>query len=216
MEDHSILLAWISEYAYCKRRFYLRVFEQNNIENGSLIEGRILHQRTDQSIIEKRGSLVKVTSLAVNSEKYQMYGICDSVEFTQSPDGVYIDFLNGAYRICPIEYKHGKSRDELEYNLQLTAQALCLEEMFQTHIEEGYIYYIGQKDKKLVSFDPTLRKQALATVTEIREYLQNPQEILPEYRKRCPHCSLYEICAPKNVMAQKYLERIWERYVHTK
>ena len=52
-------------------------------------------------------------------------------------------------------------------------------------------------------------------VTEIREYLQNPQEILPEYRKRCPHCSLYEICAPKNVMTQKYLERIWDHYVHT-
>lgn len=215
MEDHSILLSWISEYAYCKRRFYLRVFEQNNIENGSLIEGRILHQRTDQAIIEKRGSLVKVTRLAVHSPKYQMYGICDSVEFTQSSDGVYIDFLNGTYRICPIEYKHGKSRDELEYNLQLTAQVLCLEEMFQTHIEEGYIYYIGQKDRKLVPFDPVLRKQVLEAVTEIREYLQNPQEILPEYRKRCPHCSLYEICAPKNVMTQKYLERIWDHYVHT-
>lgn len=214
MEEHLILLSWISEYAYCKRRFYLRVFEQNNTENGSLIEGRIAHQRADQAKIEKRGSLVKVTHLAVYSEKYQMYGICDSVEFIQSSDGVYVDFLNGTYKICPIEYKHGKSRDELEYNLQLVAQAICLEEMFQACIEKGYIYYTGQKDRKLVSFDSTLRKQVSAAVTEIRAYLQNPQTILPEYKKRCPRCSLYEICAPKNVMAQKYLERIWNRYVH--
>lgn len=214
MADDSILISWISEYAYCKRRFYLRVFEQNNAENGSLVEGLLAHKRVDQPVIEKRGLLVKVTRLAVNSEKYQMHGICDSIEFTKCKDGTYIDFLNGTYKICPIEYKHGKSRDEVEYNLQLMAQALCLEEMFQTHIEEGYIYYIGQKDRRQVCFDTALRKQVLDAVDEIRTYLQEPKTILPEYRKRCPHCSLYEICAPKSVMAEKYLERIWDYYVH--
>ena len=64
MEDNSILISWISEYAYCRRRFYLRVFEQNNIENGSLVEGRLEHKRVDQPVIEKRGPLVKVTRLA--------------------------------------------------------------------------------------------------------------------------------------------------------
>ena len=190
MEDNSILISWISEYAYCRRRFYLRVFEQNNIENGSLVEGRLEHKRVDQPVIEKRGPLVKVTRLAVNSEKYQMHGICDSIEFTESEEGAYIDFLNGTYKICPIEYKHGKSRDEIEYNFQLMAQALCLEEMFQTNIEEGYVYYTGQKVRRQIRFDAALRQQVLEAVDGIRAYLQDPKAILPEYRKRCPHCSL--------------------------
>ena len=143
-----------------------------------------------------------------------MYGICDSIEFTKDPNGPYIDFLNGTYRIAPIEYKHGKSRDEVEYNFQLMSQALCLEEMFHTHIDSGYIYYIGQKERRQVIFDQQLRQQIQTSIVEIRNYLQNSQAILPEYRKRCPHCSLYEICAPKNVKAEKYLEEVWDKYVH--
>lgn len=216
MEDDSILISWISEYAYCPRRFFLRIFEQNNAENGPLIEGRLAHKRVDQSVIEKRGIHVKVTRLVVHSNKYKMHGICDSIEFTEDSEGASIDFLNGLrYQVCPVEYKHGKSRDEVEYKLQLTAQALCLEEMFQTHIEHGYIYYVGQKDRKMVIFDSGIRQQVIEAIAEIREYLKNPQTILPEYRKRCSHCSLYEICAPKSVMAKRYLERIWSKYVYT-
>ena len=134
MEDDSILISWISEYAYCPRRFFLRIFEQNNAENGPLIEGRLAHKRVDQPIIEKRGTNVKVSRLVVHSDKYKMHGICDSIEFTEDPEGAYIDFLNARrYQVCLIEYKHGKSRDEVEYNLQLTAQALCLEEMFHEY-----------------------------------------------------------------------------------
>ena len=95
------------------------------------------------------------------------------------------------------------------------AQALCLEEMFQTNIEEGYVYYTGQKVRRQIRFDAALRQQVLEAVDGIRAYLQDPKTILPEYRKRCPHCSLYEICAPKSVMAKKYLERIWDHYVHS-
>lgn len=214
MEDNLILLSWISEYAYCARRFYLRIFEQNNAENGPLIEGRLAHKRVDQAVIEKRGKYVKVTRLMVRSEQYHMYGVCDNVEFIEDPDGVYIDFLKGKYQIHPVEYKHGKSRDEVEYNLQLTAQAICLEEMYQTHINSGYIYYIGQKDRRQVELNNSLRNQLIKAVYEIKNYLNEPESIAPEYRKRCPHCSLYEICAPKNVMAKKYIERIWDKYVH--
>lgn len=213
--DSFVLLSWISEYAYCKRRFYLRIFEQNNAENGSLVEGRLAHKRVDQSMIEKRGESIKVTRMMVHSDRCQMHGLCDSIEFTKDPEGAYVDFLDGNYRICPVEYKHGRSRDEIEYKLQLTAQALCLEEMYHTKISEGYIYYIGQKDRRKVSFDSALRQQVTTAVTEIRDYLMHPMAIQPEYRKRCPHCSLYEICSPKNVIAKRYLERVWDKYVYT-
>ena len=214
MDEDSILLSWISEYAYCPRRFYLRIFEQNSAMNGSLAEGRIAHKRVDQDVIERRGSFVKVTRMAVTSDQYHMHGICDSLEFIDDPNGAYIDFLDGIYKIQPVEYKHGKSRDEIEYNLQLTAQTMCLEEMYQTHIESGFVYYIGQKDRRQVVFNQELRSQVITAVNEIRTYIGNPKTILPEYRKRCPHCSLYEICAPKNIMTARYLERLWEKYVH--
>lgn len=127
MDDEPILLSWISQWVFCKRRFYLQIAEQNFIENVFTAEGARDHKRAHECKIERRGTHIKVTGLQVVSEKYHLFGICDSVEFEVISDGCYIPFLEETCRIYPVEYKHGKKRDEEEYNLQMAAQTLCLE-----------------------------------------------------------------------------------------
>ena len=139
MDDEPILLSWISQWVFCKRRFYLQIAEQNFIEN-------VLRQKEPaitRGLMNARSrggdSHKKVTGLQVVSEKYHLFGICDSVEFEVVSMAVIFLFLEETCRIYPVEYKHGKKRDEEEYNLQMAAQTLCLEEMFHTMITISYI-----------------------------------------------------------------------------
>ena len=109
MDDEPILLSWISQWVFCKRRFYLQIAEQNFIENVFTAEGARDHKRAHECKIERRGTHIKVTGLQVVSEKYHLFGICDSVEFEVVSDGCYIPFLEETCRIYPVEYKHGKN-----------------------------------------------------------------------------------------------------------
>lgn len=197
-ENNQVLLSWISNYLYCPRRFYLATLEDQKIGSNVYVEeGSAEHRRVHTPKVEKRGDFYKVTGLSVVSEKYQMYGVCDSVEFEADSEGAFIFFLNCVCMIRPVEYKHGKVRNETEYNAQLAAQAMCMEEMYHTKIKEGVIYYVDVKQRKTISFDEELRKQTLNAVTEMHELLNNPKYISPKYKKRCQKCAYYEVCAPK-------------------
>lgn len=163
--------------------------------------------------IERRGTHIKVTGLQVVSEKYHLFGICDSVEFEVVSDGCYIPFLEETCRIYPVEYKHGKKRDEEEYNLQMAAQTLCLEEMFHTTITTGYIYYTGSKERFEVNISDKVRADAVKFIREISSYLENPHPIKPELRKRCNGCSLNDLCNPRKILVQDYMECIRKKYI---
>ncbi|RHO92008.1 CRISPR-associated protein Cas4 [Clostridium sp. AF37-5AT] len=213
MDDEPILLSWISQWVFCKRRFYLQIAEQNFIENVFTAEGARDHKRAHECKIERRGTHIKVTGLQVVSEKYHLFGICDSVEFEVVSDGCYIPFLEETCRIYPVEYKHGKKRDEEEYNLQMAAQTLCLEEMFHTTITTGYIYYTGSKERFEVNISDKVRADAVKFIREISSYLENPHPIKPELRKRCNGCSLNDLCNPRKILVQDYMECIRKKYI---
>ena len=102
-DDERILISWISEYVYCKRRFYMKIIERNDAVNQSIAEGMAVHSSIAEPKIERRGGIVKVTGLEVYSKQLGLYGICDNVEFHKSEKGYYIPFLNEKYLICPIE-----------------------------------------------------------------------------------------------------------------
>ncbi len=159
------------------------------------------------------GTHIKVTGLQVVSEKYHLFGICDSVEFEVISDGCYIPFLEETCRIYPVEYKHGKKRDEEEYNLQMAAQTLCLEEMFHTTITTGYIYYTGSKERFEVNISDKVRADAVKFIREISSYLENLHPIKPELRKRCNGCSLNDLCNPRKILVQDYMECIRKKYI---
>lgn len=217
-EPHSeVLLSWISEYSYCRRRFYLRYVECMDLKSSAMIEGKYEHRIVDDRHITKRGSHIVVSRLYVSSEKYQIHGFCDNVEFDENPEeGAYIAFLNGVYTVKPVEFKHGKLRDENEYKEQLCAQAFCLEEMYDTNIDHGVLYYVDSKDRMDIEISDELRQETSDTIISIRESLdklysgKNADVIFPiKYRKRCDKCALYDVCEPKGLAVSAYMKKLW-------
>ena len=213
----EILLSWISEYAYCSRRFYLRYVECMDLKSSAMVEGKYEHRVVDDRHITKRGPHIVVSRLYVSSEKYQIHGFCDNVEFDEDTEnGSYIAFLNGVYSVKPVEFKHGKLRDEREYEMQLCAQVFCLEEMYDTHIYKGVIYYADSKDRLDIDVSDELRRETANTIKSIRDELEklysgnNADSIFPiKYRKRCEKCALYDICEPKGLAVTAYMKKLW-------
>ncbi len=168
------------------------------------------HQHVHGERVEKRREQIKVTGLHVRSEKYNLYGICDCVEFQVDQDGVKIPFLGENCKVCPVEYKHGRARNEREYNVQLAAQAICLEEMYGATIPRGYIYYTSVRQRHEVIIDDSLREYTVKVINDLTNFISEGRPAIAVYKKRCHRCSIYDICSPKNVMVSKYMKGLWK------
>lgn len=210
--DDVVLVSWIHEYAFCPRRFYLRVCEKQESMNSDMVEGLDSHKRVNKEKIEKRGELIQVFSLYINSKQYNLFGICDRVDFQIQNDGVYIDFLRHKCSIHPVEFKHGRKRNADDYAQQLCAQVFCLEEMYGTKIEKGTLFYTGTKESIEISIDNSLRKRTLETIKQIRNRFVSNEMIPAQYRKLCNQCAMLDICNSKNDMSIRYIEKLKKNY----
>lgn len=124
-------------------------------------------------------------ALPVWSERLSLIGKCDIVEFY--PDG----------RIYPVEYKHGRKRAKAHDDIQLAAQAICLEEMTGKPVTHGAIYHHTSRRRREVAITDTLRRQMEETVAAIRALLVSGQLPPPVNDARCKECSLQAICQPE-------------------
>ncbi|MCI5760581.1 MAG: CRISPR-associated protein Cas4 [Eubacterium sp.] len=213
MDDDRIPISWITQYAYCPYRLYLEAVEQYNADNVYTAEGTAQHQRVHEPKIEKRGSNIRITGLVVHSDVLNLIGICDEIKCTVSDYGCYIPLLNEKCRIIPTEYKHGKARyGHEEYDLQLTAQAMCLEEMYGCQIEKGEIYYIGSKTRIEVPITEAAQNKVKEILMKIDQIIDGHNVPKAEYKKRCPRCSMYGICNPKTDMILRYMRGLWGQY----
>lgn len=210
MEDNLITLSSLSEYCYCKRRYYLMELEKQYIDNIYTTEGTIQHKEVHTSNIEDYGNFVKLTNLQVYSNKYNLIGKTDLIELIKNEKGTYIDFLNNQFDISLIEYKHGVVRDNEEYQVQLCGQCLCLEEMFNCNINIAYIYYINSEQRVEVSINKILRNKTINIIDEITELKNKQNLVLPIYKKRCKKCSLYDICNPNITIINNYIQNLWK------
>ncbi len=210
MKTEEILISWLSEFDYCPRRFWLKAFEKIQGDNIFTAEGSTAHQFVDKRRIEKRKELIKVTGLEVRSNQYNLYGICDCVEFVISEEGSEVPFLGKRCKVYPIEYKHGKIRNEREYNVQLAAQVMCLEEMYNMKISTGFIYFTNSRQRYREEIGEDLRAYTARIIGSIKEYIEEGNPSKAVYKKRCHRCSIYDICLPKNVMVKKYMKELWK------
>lgn len=208
--EKYLIISSISEFIYCRRRFYLESIEQNFEDNLFTIEGSIEHLKAHSKNIEKRNNIIKVSNMTLFSKSYSLYGKSDIIEFTKNKNGIYIDFLNDYFDIYPIEYKHGTKRNMECYNMQLCAQILCLEEMFNTKITKGSIYYTSSNKHFIVEINNDLREKTIKTIKEMNEIINNQILIKPEYKKRCKNCAMINICNPKKLIINDYLKDLWK------
>ena len=190
-EQEPLNVSALNQYAYCPRRCGLIYLEGEFTDNIHTQRGSAEHARVDRAAhtTTREGARIEY-ALPIWSDRLGLIGKCDVVEFW--PDGA----------IYPVEFKHGPRRAWLNDDIQLAAQALCLEEMFGTTIEQGAIYHAGSKRRRQIDVDVGLRTQVANAVTAIREMLSARR--LPEPTtdtRRCRDCSMKDICQPEAARA---------------
>lgn len=123
-------------------------------------------------------------------------GKCDCIEARRSQTGAVLPEDDGFYQLYPIEYKHGRVRQEKEYEIQLCAQAICLEEMYHTTIPEGALFYIDAHQRVPVVLTQDLRKLTIQTAKRLWECFQEQSLPAAEKSPKCRKCSLLDECMP--------------------
>ncbi|MDR3084794.1 MAG: CRISPR-associated protein Cas4 [Christensenellaceae bacterium] len=197
------MLSGIQHFAFCRRQWALIHIEELWQENLLTVQGEIMHERAHGQTVERRGDTLIVRSLPVFSKTLGFSGICDVVEFHRSEDGVPLEGKYGQkgekYGVRPVEYKRGrpKTGHERADALQLCAQAICLEEMLCTGIEEGDLYYGETKRRVAVPFAEELREEVFALSKEMHELFARGHTPKARQRKGCESCSLKDLCLPK-------------------
>lgn len=188
-DDDLIPLSALQHYLYCPRQCGLIHIERQWAENRFTAEGRLLHERADGGGKEKRGKVRSVRALPLRSVKYGLTGVADVVE------------LHGRdARPFPVEYKRGKPKSHRADEVQLCAQALCLEEMFNVAIPEGALFYGETRRRVAVALDDDLRALTIQTAAAVRTMLTSGVTPPPVYAARlCGACSLLETCRPQRL-----------------
>ena len=197
MDDWDpIPLSRLSHAGFCLRRAALLTNEQVWSESADTAKGRAEHERVHTQRVERRGDSAKLYEFPVYSHALGIVGKCDCIEAEADPHGCHVPALDFPARLYPVEYKHGKLRAEQEYEIQLCAQAMCLEEMFQTHISEGAIYYITSHRRYPVSLTERLRNLVKETIREIESFRRSFSIPSAEPGANCKACSLRDHCLP--------------------
>jgi CRISPR-associated exonuclease Cas4 len=197
-EDNTIMISALEHYSYCPRQCALIHREQTYDENIYTLRGNAVHERVDQPE-ERVAEGVRVEqSLPIWSASLGLTGKADVVEFHgETP--------------YPVEYKHGSVRWGRHADLQLCAQAMCLEEMLGVAVPEGAVYHFTSRRRRKVVFTPELRQRVREATKAIRHILQAERLPPPAADTRCDHCSLIDSCLPFVIAGQAKLTALHHR-----
>jgi CRISPR-associated exonuclease Cas4 len=182
-------LSYLNQLCYCPRRFWYMYVQGELAVNAALLEGTLRHARADEPGVERTEDGRVIRRLLVYSDRLRLTGFCDLVE---EADGL----------LRPVEYKRGKQGRWDNDQVQLCAQALCLEERTGTAVASGEIFYFRSRHRVVVPFGPELRAETEAAIAAAFALLE--AGALPPHtsqRSRCGECSLQPICLPDETRA---------------
>lgn len=210
-EDEYLMISGIQHFRFCRRQWALIHIEQQWAENVHTVVGELMHKKVhDPYLTEKRKDVLVTRALPISSRTLGVRGECDVVEFHKCEDGVKLYGHRGLYRIFPVEYKKGKPKISEEDILQLSAQAMCLEEMFSTVVTEGAIFYGETRRREAVTISEELRCQVKEMFQEMHQYFERRYTPKVKWSKSCNGCSLKDICLPKlgkTISAKDYIKQ---------
>jgi CRISPR-associated exonuclease Cas4 len=173
----------LQHLAFCPRQWALIHLEQVWVENVRTAEGRQLHELADLPGESRRASVRTVRGMSLRSERLQLTGRADIVEFRPEP--------------FPVEYKRGKSKPNDCDTVQLCAQALCLEEMLQTAIARGAIFYGNPRRRQEIAFTPELRARTVELAATMHRLYRDRETPAAQPGAYCDNCSLVDVCLPQ-------------------
>lgn len=199
MEDDAFIpISALQHYLFCPRQCALIHVERQWEENVHTAEGRLLHERSDRPSSEKRRGIRTATALSIGSERLGINGVADVVEFHETGAGSLP---------YPIEYKRGRPKAHRADEVQLCAQALCLEEMLGVEVAEGALFYGKTRRRHAVGFDEELRSLTRQVIADVRAMVDARRTPGASYEaKRCDRCSLLHLCRPRLLPAGKHVQ----------
>lgn len=188
-DDRPIPLSALQHQLFCPRQCALIHVEQAWAENAYTVEGRLLHEKVDGGESGRRGKVRVARALPLLCRRLGLTGVADVVEFRAPDDRPY-----------PVEYKRGKPKAHRADEVQLCAQALCLEEMFGVPVPEGALYYGEPRRRTVVALDEPLRRLTEDTAAAVRVLFETGRTPPPVYgARKCGACSLIDLCQPKRL-----------------
>jgi len=189
-EPEPITLSALQHWASCPRQCALIHVEQAFDDNVHTLRGQAVHRTVDDPGMELRAGLRIERALPLWNESLGLIGKADAVEFER--DGTPY----------PVEYKHGSRHKAADIaacdDLQLAAQAMCLEEMTGRCVNEGALYYASSRRRRVVAIDGPLRERVIKGALAVRRMLHDGSLPPPTTDvQRCHGCSLRDRCQPQ-------------------
>jgi CRISPR-associated exonuclease Cas4 len=205
-------ISGLQHFLFCRRQWALIHVERQWQESGLTLEGRLLHQRADDPFADEvRDGVILARAVPVASYHLGLNGVCDMVEFSPSPEGIALPGRQGTYLPLPVEYKLGRPKRDACDEVQLCAQALCLEEMLAVKIERGFLFYGEIRRRTPVLLTTELRALVERMTAEMHDYFTRGYTPRVKISKACRSCSLAELCLPnlqaQSLTASEYLRR---------
>ncbi len=188
----QVPLSALQHWQYCPRQGGLIHLEQVFDDNVHTLRGQAVHAKADQPGAETAKGVRVERALPLWHDALGLVGKSDVVEF----------FAGGVP--YPVEYKHGSRNKAADIaacdDIQLAAQAMCLEFMFGKPVSEGALYYATSKRRRVVPITAPLKVEVAQTAEAIRQMLTSGKLPSPlsgeQAARRCKACSLQERCQP--------------------
>jgi CRISPR-associated exonuclease Cas4 len=216
-ETDLLPISALQHIVFCERQCALIHIERQWEENRLTAEGKILHDKTDKEEVESRGNLRIARALLLQNKRLGLFGRADVVEFHLVSDGLGVSLpgVDGKWQPYPVEYKRGKPKADRCDEVQLCAQALCLEEMLSTTIAEGALFYGTPRRRTVITFDNNLRNETEIVAERLQKLINCRITPKAAYEKKCDNCSLIDICLPqldKKTTAKTYVDTILDSF----
>lgn len=193
-DDDLVLISSLEHWSYCPRQCGIIHLEQTFTDNVYTVRGHQAHERAHEEADSRLEGMRVIRGMSLWSRELGLTGKADVVEF----QGV---------RPYPIEYKVGRRGPWGHEDIQLGAQAMCLEEMLNVTVPLGAIFYRGSQRRREVMIDDSLRSLVRETTAAVRDMLRGERLPGAVNDARCPKCSLYDTCLP-NVVAHPQRVRL--------
>ncbi len=186
--DETLPLSGLQHLAFCPRQWALIHVEGQWRENRLTAEGRLLHERADLPGQARRETVRTVRGMWLRSDRLRLTGRADVVEFRAEAS-----LREQPY---PVEYKRGKRKPNDCDEVQLCAQALCLEEMLGVEVPRGAFFYGEPRRRLEVDFTPALRNRTESLAAEMHRLFRAGTTPPAEPGPHCRGCSLADVCLP--------------------
>jgi CRISPR-associated exonuclease Cas4 len=185
----------LNDLLFCPRRCALHRTEQLWVENAFTLEGLHAHKKVhaNPSHEEEEGPFRVLRGIPLRSTRLRLIGVADLIELRPEP--------------YPIEYKRGRRRRWDNDDVQLCAQALCLEEMLGVSVRAGAVYHVRSRRRREVVFDSTLRQTTEDAVERLHALLRSGVTPPPVLHPKCKSCSLYNVCLPEVISDESAYHR---------